>query len=150
VENGSTCWASMPSRRATSSQVVLAFARPGSPVAALALPVLITSARIGLPPLATAARLALLTWTGAAQKRFLVNTPDTVAPSASFISSTSLRFGFLMPASAKPMSMPLTGFSSLATGRGELTAMVFSSRLTNPLLYRQPPAGSAAPQLMTF
>jgi hypothetical protein len=36
----------------------------------------------------------------------LVNTPATVAPSASFISSTSLRFGFLMPASAKPMSMP--------------------------------------------
>jgi hypothetical protein len=32
-----------------------------------------------------------------------------------------------MPASAKPMSMPWTGFSSLATGRGELTAMVFSS-----------------------
>jgi len=69
-------------------------------VPAFALPVLTTSARIALPPDLTAARFALLTWTGAAQKRFFVNTPATVAPSASFITSTSLRFGFLMPASA--------------------------------------------------
>jgi hypothetical protein len=99
-------------------------ARPGSPVPALALPVLTTSARIGLPPADTAARLALLTWTGAAQKRFLVNTPATVAPSASFITSTSLRFGFLMPAWAKPMSIPLHGFQVGGDGQGELTAMV--------------------------
>ena len=135
VENGSTWPASRPSNLATSAQVALALARPCSPVPALALPVLTTSARIGAPPFLTASRLALLTCTGAAQKRFRVNTPETVAPSASFMIRTSLRFGFLMPASAKPISTPLTGFRSAATGRGELTAMVISlEKLSNSLL----------------
>ena len=42
---------------------------------------------------------------------------------ASFNTSTSLRFGFLIPASATPMSMPATAFKSAATGLGELTAI---------------------------
>jgi hypothetical protein len=53
----------------------------------------------------------------------VVNTPATVAVGASRITSKSLRFGFLMPACAKPISMPSTGFRSAATGSGELTAM---------------------------
>jgi hypothetical protein len=73
---------------------------------------------IGLPLVLAAARWALAICTGAAQKRFSVNTPATVAVGASFITSTSLRFGFLMPASAKPISTPATGFSSEAMGRG--------------------------------
>jgi hypothetical protein len=152
VENGKTCCASMPSRRAVSAQVACAFARPVSPVPALALPVLITSARIGLPPAPAAARLALLTWTGAAQKRFFVNTPATVAPSASRITSKSLRLGFLMPACAKPSSMPFTGFSSAATGRGELTAMTFPKVKIDESGIVPPAAGrrSAAPRGRMF
>jgi hypothetical protein len=61
--------------------------------------------------------------TGAAQKRFCVKTPETVAPSARRITSKSLRLALRTPASAWPSSMPGTGFNSAATGRGRLTAM---------------------------
>ena len=47
--------------------------------------------------------------TGAAQKRFCVNTPATAAPGARRITSRSLRFGFRMPAMAMPSSTPGTG-----------------------------------------
>jgi hypothetical protein len=65
----------------------LASDRPSSPVPALALPVLTSSAAIGLPLVLAAARWALAICTGAAQKRFSVNTPATVAVGASFITS---------------------------------------------------------------
>ncbi len=51
-------------------------ARPSSPVPAFALPVLITIARMPR----SAARCSRQTCTGAAQKRFCVNTPATPAP----------------------------------------------------------------------
>ena len=53
--------------------------KPSSPVPALALPVLISRARMPTP----AARCARQTCTGAAQKRFRVNTPATDDPSTS-------------------------------------------------------------------
>ncbi len=70
VENGSTCWAVMPSRAASAAQTLRARARPSAPVPALALPVLTTSART--PPAPAAARCSRQSWTGAAQKRLLV------------------------------------------------------------------------------
>ena len=96
VEKGKICCASQPSNLAKASHVACALANPASPVPALALPVLMTKARIGLVP----ARCIFATCTGAAQKRFVVNTPATVAPSAKRMTSTSLRPGFLIPACA--------------------------------------------------
>src|SRR5450830_1700995 len=123
VENGKICCGVQPSSSASAAQLSCAAARPDSPVPALALPVLTSSARIGAAPAVTAARLAFEICTGAAQKRFRVNTPATVAVGASFNTSKSLRLVFLMPASATPISMPATAFKSAATGLGELTAI---------------------------
>ena len=77
VENGSTWAGSIFSRPASASQVRRARARPSSPVPALALPVLTTMARTAAP----ACRCWRQICTGAAQKRFCVNTPPTLAPS---------------------------------------------------------------------
>src|SRR3981081_3720366 len=49
VENGKPCDGSQPSKAANAVQVALASAKPASPVPALALPVLISNARIGEP-----------------------------------------------------------------------------------------------------
>jgi len=49
VEKGRTWSAAMPSNAATASQEACAVWRPGSPVPALAMPVLMTKARISLP-----------------------------------------------------------------------------------------------------
>jgi hypothetical protein len=46
VENGNTCAGASASSRAAAMQVARARARPSSPVPALALPVLMTSARM--------------------------------------------------------------------------------------------------------
>ena len=100
VENGSTCDASQPKSLASASQVACAFAIPASPVPAFAFPVFTTKAAMGLPDVAAVSRCAFDSCTGAAQKRLVVNTPETVAVGASFSTSRSLRFGFLMPASA--------------------------------------------------
>ncbi len=97
VENGRICCGAQSSSCASAAQVALAAARPAAPVPALALPVLTTSARIGAWP---APRCALHTCTGAAQKRLAVNTPATVAPGASVITSRSLRLALRTPASA--------------------------------------------------
>jgi hypothetical protein len=75
VENGSTCCGFRPSRPAAASHVRRARARPSAPVPALALPVLMTSAR--MPSWSASARCSRQTCTGAAQKRFCVNTPAT-------------------------------------------------------------------------
>src|SRR5712692_6301344 len=61
--------------------------------------------------------------TGAAQNRFLVNTPETTAPSARRMTSRSLRSGFLMPAMATPSSTPRTGWSDAGSGGGRFTAI---------------------------
>lgn len=131
VENGSTCAASRPARRASSAQVSRVFARPGSPVPAFALPVFTTSARMPAPPARTFARCSRHTITGAAQKRFSVNTPATVAPSSTEMTSTSLRFGLRMFASAQPSVTPATGCNWAGSIDGKLTAMGHTCRMEN-------------------
>ncbi|MOA47205.1 hypothetical protein D3C78_1698190 [compost metagenome] len=96
MENGRICSGRQSSSLASASHTARAFWRPDSPVPALALPVLITSARICTP----ASRFCLQICTGAAQKRFCVNTPATVLPLSMRMTSTSLRPGFLIPAQA--------------------------------------------------
>ena len=105
VENGNTSSAEHPMAAATASQTCSPRFRPSSPVPAFALPVLTTMARGALPE----ARCFLQRMTGAAQKRFSVNTPATVAPGAMRMSSTSLRSTLRTPAMAMPSSMPATG-----------------------------------------
>ncbi len=72
VENGSTSCAAQPSSRATAAQQARASAMPRLPVPALALPALISRARVVAVPRARCSRQTI---TGAAQKRFCVNTP---------------------------------------------------------------------------
>src|SRR6267142_3140817 len=119
VENGSTSRGSQPSSRAACSQLARASAIPALPVPALALPVLTTSARVALPE----ARCSLATCTGAAQKRFWVNTPATLVPSASAMSSRSLRPDLRIPASVTPSLTPSTGRRSSGLGGLRLTAI---------------------------
>ncbi len=119
VEKGSTALTSMPSSAATASQVRRARTRPSAPVPALALPVLTTKARMPLP----AARCSRHTCTGAAQKRFFVNTPATALPSASSNSTRSRRLAFRMPAIAVPMRRPGTGCRARCSGALRLTGM---------------------------
>ena len=119
VENGKIWLALQPSKPASAAQQVRASIKPCSPVPALALPVLTSSARI--PP--GDERCSRATVTGAAQKRFLVNTPATLAPSHNCITNKSLRFSLLMFASATPNEIPATGNSSDATGVVRLTGI---------------------------
>ena len=104
VEKGSTCCGAIRSRRARAAQVARARARPSSPVPALAFPVLITMARMS-----PRARCSRHTCTGAAQKRFCVNTPATDAPGSINTTVRSLRLALRMPASAMPRRTPGTG-----------------------------------------
>jgi hypothetical protein len=90
-----------------AAQIVRARCSPSRPVPALALPVLTTSARIGCAP----ARNSRHRRTGAAQKRFRVNTPAARLPSARAITKTSLRPGVLTPAEAIPSVTPGTAWS---------------------------------------
>ena len=79
VENGSTCSrrdAELARQRRTRAPRARS---PSSPVPALALPVLTTRARMPRRPRAGARGTAC---TGAAQKRFGVNTPATAAPAS--------------------------------------------------------------------
>src|SRR3989338_3814476 len=119
VENGRICVALQPSRPASAAQVVRASCMPCSPVPALALPVLTSSARMP----SGCARCSRATITGAAQKRFWVNTPATRAPSLNCITSKSLRFSRLMFASVTPKETPATGNSCAAAGGVRLTGM---------------------------
>ncbi len=112
VENGSTSRGAQPSRPATASQVARAATMPCSPVAALAMPVLITSAR----RLPSPARCSRQTVTGAAQQRFWVNTPAARLPGTSSTSVRSRRSFLRMPASAVPRRTPATG--NRASGAG--------------------------------
>ena len=122
VENGSTWCAATPSSSASAALVARALARPCAPVPALALPVLITMARTA-PPWARCSRL---TCTGAAQKRFCVNTPATAAPSSSRNTVRSLRLALRTPASATPIRTPSMASSSAATGAERFTGMRMS------------------------
>ena len=89
---------------------------------ALAHPVLIIKARISDARF----KCSLQRRTGAAQKAFCVNTPDTFEPSSIFTNNKSLRSGFLILALAMPSEIPLTGkIESTASGL-RLTGMTYS------------------------
>ena len=119
VENGSTSSTSQPRWPASASQTCRARVTPSSPVPALALPVLTTSA-------ATLFRMFFLhRRTGAAQKRFWVNTPATALPGARRMTSRSLRPGFFTPAIATPSSTPGMGSRDSGCGEKRLTATVY-------------------------
>jgi hypothetical protein len=68
VEHTSTSWGEHPRLSAVTSHIRRASCRPGSPVAALALPELRTTAAAR-----PSTRCSELTWTGAACTRFVVN-----------------------------------------------------------------------------
>ena len=121
VENGSTCSGASSSLRASAMQVARARTRPSSPVPALALPVLMTMARMS-----PRARCSRHTCTGAAQKRFWVNTPATLAPGSIRTTVRSLRLALRMPASATPMRTPGTGCRSPGRGAVRLTGHVLA------------------------
>src|SRR5688572_10180915 len=118
VENGSTSSASQPRCDASASHTCAARFRPSSPVPALALPVLTTSAWMSF------FRCFFARMTGAAQKRLRVNTPATALPDARRRTSKSLRPGFFTPAIATPSSTPAMGWSNAGSGAGRLTARV--------------------------
>ena len=119
VENGNTCAGLQCSKLAKASQVCRAWARPGAPVPALALPVLMTKARTAL----LAARCSRQTCTGAAQKRLLVNTPATLAPSSNKNTVRSLRLALRTPAWAMPTRTPAMGLSCAGSIGGKFTGI---------------------------
>src|SRR4051812_45387506 len=120
VEKGRICFRSQESRFASAAHTSPARRTPSAPVPALALPVLTMSARTSF------FRLFFAMITGAAQKRFCVNTPATVVPGARRITRTSLRFGLRTAAMAVPSSTPGTGWSESGFGGKRLTAMRLS------------------------
>ena len=122
VENGKTCCADTPRRCASASQVLRARAKPSAPVPALALPVLISKARI-CPP---AAKCAWHTCTGAAQKRLAVKAAPTLVPSSSKNTVKSLRSALRIPACTTPMRTPAIGKSWAGLGGAKSTGMVRS------------------------
>ncbi len=117
VENGRTCSALHSSAPAAARQTSMARFRPSAPVPALALPVFTTKARTGWR------KCLLASSTGAAQKRFFVNTPATADPGASRMTSRSLRFALRTPAMAIPNSKPATACSDAPSGARRFTAM---------------------------
>ena len=112
VEYGSTDCGSTPSALAKAAQVARASASPCAPVPALALPVLISRARTGWP----LARCSRQTCTGAAQNRFCVKTPATLAPGSSRKTVRSRRPALRMPACAVPMRTPAIGSKDSGAG----------------------------------
>ena len=108
VEARSTCSGSHPNIWETMSQVSRATARPGSPVAALALPELTATA--WTRPQLSAPRCSRHTVTGAAQNRLVVNTPAALTGRSAASSAKSARSGLRrkpawMPAALKPRAL---------------------------------------------
>ncbi len=93
VEATSTSPALQPRASATTPQVSRAMARPGSPVAALALPELMTTARIVPYPCSIPPSCSRLTCTGAAQNRLVVKTPAAATGRSATTSARSARPG---------------------------------------------------------
>ncbi len=116
VENGSTSSGAQSMRRATATHSARASAKPRSPVPAFALPALTTSARKLLPVVCCRAMFSRQTTTGAAQKRFCVNTPAATVPGSQRTSRTSSRVQFFIDAAAAPNVTPCTGSSDSAAG----------------------------------
>jgi hypothetical protein len=104
VEKGRTCSGARSSCAASAWQQARARARPSWPVPALALPVLISKARMAEP----LARCCRQICTGAAQKRFCVKTAPTALPSSSSMTAKSLRAALRTPASVMPQRTPGT------------------------------------------
>ena len=119
VEQTSTSAGSHPSPAATSSVILLASARPSSPVPALAPPELITTARIA----AAASRRSRDTCTGAAGKRFTVN---MAAATAGVSATTSVRSW--APEALMPPATP-----AAVKPKGEVTLMASIHRAGGPL-----------------
>ena len=95
-----------PTPRATAAHRRVAASRPGSPVAALALP------EVRITPAARPAvdrRWARLTWTGAAAARLEVNTPaaGTARPSSVATTATSGTPPALIPADPPAATNPV-------------------------------------------
>ena len=130
VENGSTCVARTPINVPSASQLRRARAMPSAPVPALALPVLMRIARTASAPDARCSRHSC---TGAAQKRFLVNTPATMLPAASSKTTRSRRLALRTPAIAVPMRTPGTGNRAAGSGAFRFTGMVLSAMKPNIL-----------------
>ena len=120
VENGSTCSGCTP--------ISVASAGAG---AARALQTIGTGAGIGIAGVdhqradagAAPARCSRHTCTGAAQKRFSVNTPATALPSSSAKTTRSRRLALRTPAMATPMRTPGTGRRVWGSGADRLTGM---------------------------
>jgi hypothetical protein len=110
VENGSTSPGAQSSIEATAAHVLSAAAMPAAPVRRWHC--LRSRQRIRPPP----ARCSRHTITGAAQKRFCVNTPAAVVPGSNTASSTSSRSQRLIFAAAVPSRTPGTGSKSSARG----------------------------------
>src|SRR5688572_10972849 len=117
VENGSTCVGLQPSRAASARQTCMARFTPSAPVPAFALPVFTTSARTPF------FKCCLASSTGAAQKRLRVNTPATVAPASSLMTSRSLRPALRIAAIATPKTTPATRCSEAPSGGARFTAI---------------------------
>src|SRR5690606_37487243 len=96
--------ATQPRALAAISAVISTLWRPLMPVKALALPELTTS-----PRAVTAGRFARHQSTAADEHFERVSTPAAVVPSSNAISSTSVRFLYLMPASAVAKRTPAIG-----------------------------------------
>jgi hypothetical protein len=99
-------------------RVERARARPSSPVPALALPVLTRIARMSEP----VARCSRQSCTGAAEKRFVVNTPATAAPGSRSTTVTSRRLALRTPAIAVPRVRPEMGWSDAGSAAKRLMA----------------------------
>ena len=122
VEKGSTCSMSQPTCAATAAHTASASSRPCAPVPALALPVLITSARMPF----SLVKCCLAMCTGAAQKRFWVNTAPTLLALLSTISVKSLWSGFFTPAWPINTCAPSTVKISAASFSRKFTAIYCS------------------------
>ena len=91
VEATSTSSGMQPTVEATMPAVLRAFSSPTDPVAALAMPELITMARA--KPYPTPSRCSRETVTGAAQNTFWVNTPAAGHSSSASTNAMSRRLG---------------------------------------------------------
>ena len=150
VEKGNICSGDTLSCCASAMQLARARIKPSAPVPALALPVLMSMARMPCVRPSCKPRCSRQIWTGAAQKRFCVKTPPTTLPSSSNSTDKSLRPALRIPASAIPQRTPGTGKSSAAGVASRFTGMGISihqgyrwhSSLTSKHAYLRKRSGS--------
>ena len=115
VDAVSTALAGIRSCLAAASQTVLTSSSPSGPVSALALPLLITTARS-----CSAGRRFSASRTGAALARFCVKQPAAEQGVSLYTSARSLRFGLMpawMPAQRNPFASFKDGTPARCRGR---------------------------------